>query len=112
VRQSVDLFQHRRDLLLVVGGLNHVRRDYQKTFGRHQRLRVVALLEAAARHRHDPRVLVGQIDLICGLRPLDRRRRRPAAGVAPDIPTFAEMGLSGRSGRLRCSLSASKTIQG
>ena len=34
-RQSIDLLQHRRDLLLVVGRLNHVRRDHQKAFGRH-----------------------------------------------------------------------------
>jgi hypothetical protein len=27
-RQSIDLLQHRRDLLLVVGRLNHVHRDH------------------------------------------------------------------------------------
>ena len=32
-RQSIDLLQHRRDLLLVVGRLNHVRRDHH---GDHQ----------------------------------------------------------------------------
>ena len=50
-RQSVDLLQHRRDLLLVVGRLNHCRGDHQKARRRHHRLRVVALVEAAARHR-------------------------------------------------------------
>ena len=55
-RQSVDLLQHRRDLLLVVGRLNHCRGDHQKARRRHHRLRVVALVEAAARHRHNPRI--------------------------------------------------------
>lgn len=43
---------------------------------RHRGLRIVALLEPATRHGHDARVRVGQIDLIGGTRPLDRRRRR------------------------------------
>ena len=29
-RKSIDLLQYRRDLLLVVGRLNHVRRDHQR----------------------------------------------------------------------------------
>ena len=41
-RQSIDLFQHARALLLVVGRLNHVRRDHQEVLGRHHRLRVVS----------------------------------------------------------------------
>jgi hypothetical protein len=32
--------------------------------GRHHRLRVVALFKPAARHRHDARVFVSQVDLI------------------------------------------------
>jgi hypothetical protein len=35
------------------------------------RLRVVALFKPAARHWHDARVFVGQVDLILGLRPLE-----------------------------------------
>jgi hypothetical protein len=54
-RQSVDLLQHRCDLLLVVRRLNHRRGNHQKALRRHHRLPIVALVEAATRHRHDPR---------------------------------------------------------
>ena len=43
-----------------------MRHHQQHRFGIHHRLGVVALLEATAGHLHDPRVLVGQIDLIFG----------------------------------------------
>jgi hypothetical protein len=55
-RQGPDLVQHRLDLLLVVGRLNHIDRHHQQAARRHRRLRIVALLEAAARNRHDARV--------------------------------------------------------
>ena len=69
VGQRRDLVQHRLELLLVVGRLHHIGGDHQQAVRRHRRLRVVALLEAAAGHRHDARVLVGQIDLIGGSGP-------------------------------------------
>ena len=75
------MLQHRLDLLLVVGRLNHIGRHHQQAARRHRRLRVVALIEAAARHRHDARLFVGEIDLIVRPRPLGRRLRRLAAGL-------------------------------
>ena len=49
-RQDIDLLKHRRDLLLVVGRLNHFPGDHQKALRRHHhRLRVVALIKPAAR---------------------------------------------------------------
>ena len=51
--QSLDLVQHRFELLLVVWRLNHIGRNDQQAPGGHGGLRVVALLEAAARSRHD-----------------------------------------------------------
>jgi hypothetical protein len=78
VRKRIEIIQYRFDLLLVVGGLNHIRGDRQQAVRRH-RLRVVALLEAAAGYRHDARVFIGQIDLIRGEPPFDRGRRWFAA---------------------------------
>ena len=84
-RQSVDLLTQttRRDLLLVVGRLNHCRGDHQKDSKTSPppRSRVVTLVEAAARHRHNPQILVRQVDLVLGLRPLDRRCGWPAASL-------------------------------
>lgn len=59
--------------------MNHVGRHHQHAARGDRRLRVVALLEAAARHRHDARILVGQIDLIARQRSFGRRPRRLAA---------------------------------
>src|ERR1700690_1449571 len=42
-------------------------------------LRVITLLKAAAGHRHDARLFVGEIDLIARLRSFGRRLRRLAA---------------------------------
>jgi hypothetical protein len=53
--------QHWLELLLVVGGLHDIGGDHQQAVGRHRGLRVLALLEPTAGHRHNPRVLVGQI---------------------------------------------------
>src|SRR6266852_1958223 len=80
-RQCLDPLQHRLDLLLVVGGLNHLRGDHEKAVGCHHRLSVVALLEPAARHRHDARLFVGQIDLIGWQRTFRRGLGRLAAGL-------------------------------
>jgi hypothetical protein len=88
VGQISELAEHRLKLLLVVRRLHHIGRDHQQTACRHCRLRVVALLKPAARHWHDPRFLVGQIDLIGAQRAFDRRRRRAASGL-----------LAGRRGR-------------
>ena len=41
-RQGINLREHRRNLLLVVGRLNHLGGDHQKTLRRHHRLRIVA----------------------------------------------------------------------
>src|SRR5208282_1258014 len=49
------------ELLLVVGRLTHSVRHHQQASRRHGGLRVVALVEAAAGHRHDARLLVGQV---------------------------------------------------
>ena len=49
--QGTNPLQHWLDLLLVVGRLDHLRGDHQKTVRRHHRLGVVALLEPSASHR-------------------------------------------------------------
>ena len=46
--QGAGLGQHRLELLLIVGGLNHIAGDDQQTAFRYNGLSVVALLEAAA----------------------------------------------------------------
>lgn len=65
-RQGVDLIQHQFNLLFVVGRLHHVHRNHQQAIRCYRSLGVVALLETAAGHRHDPGVLVRQIDLVRG----------------------------------------------
>ena len=67
--------------MLVIWGLNHIDSNHQQTSRRHGGLRVVALFEAASRHRHDARVFVGEINLIARQRPLGWRLRRLAAGL-------------------------------
>ena len=57
VGKSPDLVQHRFELLLVVGRLAHSARHHQQASRRHGGLGVVALVEAAAGHRHDARSL-------------------------------------------------------
>jgi len=52
-RVTLDLVQHRLQLLLVVGGLHHLGGDHQQAASGDDRLGVVTLLEPAARHRHD-----------------------------------------------------------
>jgi hypothetical protein len=80
-RQSLDLVQHRFKLLLVIWRLNHIGRNDQQGSRVHHGLSVVALLEAAARSRHDARVRVGEIDLVLRQQPFDSRRGRLAAGL-------------------------------
>ena len=80
-RQRADLVQHRLDLPLVVRGLNHIDGDDQQASRGDGGLRVVALVEAAAGHRHDARFFVGEIDLIVRPRPLGWRLWRLAAGL-------------------------------
>ncbi len=77
-----ERFQRRLDLSLVVGGLDHVVGDHQQAVGRHQGLGVVGLFEAAAGHRHDARVRVGQIDLVLRPGPGHRRLGWTAARLA------------------------------
>ncbi len=98
IGQFGDLVQHRLKRLLVVRRLGDIGRDHQQapsssfppayaggTFAAsargHHRLCVVALLEPGARHGHDARLLVRQVNLIGGKRSLDRRRGRPATGL-------------------------------
>ena len=83
VGKSLDLVQHRFELLLVVGRLAHGARHHQQTSRRHRGLGVVALIKAAAGHRHDAQLLVGQVDLVVGPRPFERRFGRLAAGLFP-----------------------------
>ncbi len=83
IGKSPDLVQHRFELLLVVGRLAHRARHHQQASRRNRGLSVVALVEAAAGHRHNARVFIGQVDLVIGTRPLDRRLGRPAAGLFP-----------------------------
>ena len=64
-----ERLQHRLDLLLVVRCLRHPGTDHQHGRGIHRRLGVVGLFEPTARHRHDARLFVGEIDLVGGLRP-------------------------------------------
>ena len=78
-RQSADLAEHRFELLLVVRGLNDIAGNHQQAARRHRGLRVVALLETAARYGHDARLFVGQIDLIGRQRTLRPGPRRLAA---------------------------------
>ena len=66
---------------MYVRRLHNIDRDHQQAVRRHHRLRVVALLEPAVRHRHDTRFLVGEIDLI-GARAGSFHRR----SLAPDHP--------------------------
>ena len=47
-RQGARLSQHRLKLPFIVGGLRHVAGDDQQAAFRHNGLRVIALLEAAA----------------------------------------------------------------
>ena len=54
-KQGVDFAQHRFKLLLVVGSRDHIDRNDQHTSRGHRGLRVVALLEAAPRHRQGDR---------------------------------------------------------
>ena len=56
--------------------------EHQQAVVRHRGLCIVALLEAAAGYRHDPRILVGQVDLVAGPGTRHRRRRRLAAGLS------------------------------
>ncbi len=79
VRQISHLFQHRLNLALVVGSLDHIGGHDQKAARSHGGLGVVALPKAAARHRHDPRFFVGEIDLVAWPRPFERRRGRFSA---------------------------------
>jgi hypothetical protein len=46
--QGLEPLQHRLDLLLVIGGLNHLRGDDEEAVRRHHRLSVVALATARA----------------------------------------------------------------
>ncbi len=82
VGQRSELVQHRLKLPLVVGGLRYVGRHHQQAALGHHCLRIVALIEPAAGHRHDARGFVGQIDLIRGQRSFHRRLRRLATGRA------------------------------
>src|SRR6202040_1637237 len=91
--QCRDLLQHWFDLALVVGRLYNIGRYNQQASRRHRRLRVVALLEPAARPRHDARLFVRQIDLIARPRSFERRLRRLAARL---LARRRDLGLARR----------------
>ena len=64
--QRLQLLEHRRYLLLVVGHLHNLRDQNQHGLGVDHGLSVVALLEAPSGNRHDPRFFVGEVDLVLG----------------------------------------------
>ena len=80
ILQSNDLVQHRFELLLIVGGLHHIRRHHQQAALGHHRLGVVALLEPATCYRHNAGFFVDQIDLVGWQRTFHRRLRRLTTG--------------------------------
>ena len=109
----------RFDLSLVVGGLDHVVGDHQQAVGRHQGLGVVGLFEAAAGHRHDARVRVGQIDLVLrpgpGHRPLGWRPPglRPVfSASSARASSFASYSARSRSRRSRARASITALASG
>ena len=81
LRERPELGHHRRDLLLVVGRLGHLRDHDQHGLGIDHRLGVVALLESAAGDLHDAGVFVGQIDLVVRARTRLGRLRWLASGL-------------------------------
>ena len=76
-----EFLQHGFDLLFVVGRLRKTCGHHQHAVGRDRGLRVVTLLKATARHLHDARVFVGEVDLIDRTRAFFRRGRRLATGL-------------------------------
>jgi hypothetical protein len=76
-------------LPLVVGRLRDIGGHDQKAARRDDGLRVVALIKAAARDRHDARLFIAQVDLIGRQRPLRGRPRRLASGLRPVAFVFA-----------------------
>jgi hypothetical protein len=61
--------------------MNHIGSHHLQASGGNDRLRIVALIEAAARHRHNAQLFVGEIDRILRQRPLGRRFWRLAVGL-------------------------------
>src|SRR4029077_10536671 len=53
----------------------HATRTAEQSARRHRAWRIITLLKAAADHRHDARLLVGEIDLIVRPRTFGPRRR-------------------------------------
>src|SRR5215469_16597901 len=70
--QPLELLDHRDQLLFIVRRLRDRRGHYQQTLGGYDRLGVVGLIESSARHWHDARVLVREIDLLLGTHPTTR----------------------------------------
>ena len=66
VRQLRQFLERRLDFLFVVDVLRDMRAHDEQGGHIHRGLGVVGLLEPPARTRHDPRVFVGEIDLIFG----------------------------------------------
>jgi hypothetical protein len=84
-------------LLFVIGVLGGVRAHDQQGGHIHCGLGIIGLLEPPARARHDPRVFVGEIDLVFG--PGTRGRflgRLPAQLSAPRLLLGRPFGLFGR----------------
>ena len=72
--QRIQCRECGRELLFVIGCLDPVVSHHQHRLGIDRRLRVVTLLEAAARDRHNARVWIAQIDLVFGAHAGTRRR--------------------------------------
>jgi len=77
--QLLELLEHRSDLLFFVGCLRDLGAQHQEALGSHRRLSVVALIKAPARHRHDARVLIGEVGLLLAVDSTTGRFGRPPA---------------------------------
>ena len=84
--QRTQGLEHGHELALVVARLGQAGGEHQHRVGVDRGLRVVALLKAPARCRHDARVRIGEIDLVAGLGTALRRARRLAAGFLAGAP--------------------------
>ncbi len=94
-RQRHNLLQRGHDFALVVGRLAHMPGDHQHRLGVHAGLGVVALLEAAARHGHDARLLIREVDLVAAPGTRLGRLGVLAAGFLARVALGLALGLLG-----------------
>ncbi len=93
--QRRNLLERGHHFALVIAGLRDVRGDHHHRLDVHAGLGVVALLEAAAGHRHDARLLVRQVDLVAVLGSGLGRLRVPPARLLPGLALGPALGLFG-----------------